>query len=278
MNLIVTYIYPKALSYFADFIDSINRQDCNNFKLLIFNDGVDYPQQYFTALKISHTFVGVSNKGINAIRYFSIDYLRQRKDIDKIIFQDIDDMASNNRYSCLINLLDKYDLVCNDLIPFTNDKKDRNSGIWKNKIEDLYQFTYKDIRRYNFVGLGNTAIRHSILKDPVNFNENVIAYDWFLFYQLMKKSNCRAVFTSECYTLYRQHESNIAGASTILDTNRLPHIFNVKTQHYLALIKTGHSELEEDLADLEYKKKKINHYKKTYPNKSLFWWEETEVI
>ncbi|MCO5229804.1 MAG: hypothetical protein M9958_01480 [Chitinophagales bacterium] len=276
-NIVVTYIYPEAINFFNEFIDSINNQSCKNFEVFIFNDGVSGSNQYFNSLNVAYYLIDVNGRTINSIRDFSIQYIKDRKDIGKIIFQDIDDLPSGNRFEKLIEILDNHMLVCNDLLPFNNNIKAKQS-IWVERIKNLFSFNRDFIRDFNIVGLGNTAIRHSLLDNEIMYSKEVLAYDWFLFYQLMRKSNCQAVFTSECLTLYRQHEYNIAGVTMDIDIDRMRHVVSVKELHYRALLDLGFEELNDEFEKLEKQKERLQNFSKIKLNIPLYWWEETEYL
>src|SRR5690349_6133769 len=110
---IVTYIYPNAMAYLSQLAKSIRDQTLNNFGLILFNDGVDAPEQYFNDLNIPVKVVAASGSPLE-IRFSSLETLRT-DEASFFIFQDADDQMSQNRVEVVCQKLSKYDLVVNDL-------------------------------------------------------------------------------------------------------------------------------------------------------------------
>ncbi|WP_333601467.1 hypothetical protein, partial [Flavobacterium sp.] len=127
------------------------------------------------------------------------------------------------------------------------------------------------------VGLGNTAIRRELLDYEIKFTEEEpLALDWFIFYQLLKKSKEEGIFVNTCTTIYRQHFHNLAGLGEFSE-KRLQHAINVKKVHYNALIAIGF-DFDTELKEVEAIEKKQRKDLKITIEQPLFWWEETEFI
>ena len=276
-NVLVTYIYPQAIDYIENFVESINLQTCNNFKLIVFNDGMLDASKHFKNSLFEYEIIPTKANNPASVRAASLEYLSANEKIKKIVFQDIDDFSSKNRMEVLLNALESYSLVCNDLTTF-NITGIIEEHTWAQRLKETYHFQWNFIRNKNIVGLGNTGIRSSVLKQAIHHSNEVIAFDWFLFYQLMKLTNLTAAFTSQCQTLYRQHESNIAGVTSQVGKERLAHVFNVKKKHFTELVNFGFAELNTELETLESKKDQIKNVQNLLVTKPLFWWEETELL
>lgn len=275
-NILVTYAYPGAVPYINDFIHSVNNQVYKNFKVVVFNDGVVDAEIYFEELQNDFDVINLDASNVGAIRAKSMEYLATQSNINKIVFQDIDDKLSNNRMQIVLDALDSFQLVCNDLSTF--DDFGITPSIWEKRLGDTFNFGAQFIANKNIVGLGNTAVQSSLIRQHFKHSDLIIAYDWFLFYQWMKLTNCTGVFTTKCQTLYRQHQHNIAGAKNNVSKEKLLQIFNVKSMHYSELIRLGFKELNTEMAVLQNKKEKIKNISFIETTSPPFWWEETELL
>jgi hypothetical protein len=274
-NLLVTFIYPNAVRFLDDFIKSINLQTTKNFNVLIFNDGVLDGDFFFKKLNIDYQFIDV--KGTPAeIRYEAFRFLKSSSAV-KIIFQDSDDIMSANRMETCINYLDVNFLVCNDLDLIDNEGNLISVNVWSSRLKNNFLFNYNWIKKFNIVGLGNTAIRKELLNQDMQYSRREpLATDWFLFYQLLEKSKKQGIFVNSCKTLYRQHIDNIAGLGAI-NEKRLNQAVRVKKSHYEALIDIGY-DFKKELVEVEKIEEKQEKSIKINVKQPLFWWEETEII
>lgn len=275
-SVLVTYIYPEAIKFISDFVRSINAQIGSNFKLIIFNDGVVDAEIYFRELQNDIQVINLNVSNAGTVRAMSMEYLAAQSSIDKIVFQDIDDKLSDNRMQVALDALDSFQLVCNDLSTF--DDFGVTPSIWEKRLGDAFNFDVQFISNKNIVGLGNSAVQCSLLRQQFKHSDSVIAYDWFLFYQWMKQANSTGVFTTQCQTLYRQHQNNIAGAGNMVSKEKLLHVLNVKNRHYSELIRFGFHELKTEMAALQNKKEQIENTSIIQSTTSLFWWEATELL
>ncbi len=270
---VVTYLYPQAIAYLPELIQSINSQENATFSLIIFNDGVIDPKQFFFQSKAKPIIYDVKGTPTE-IRIHSLSVLKALS-FDSYVFIDADDQMTPNRVSSVISYLQSNALVVNDLALSNSEGAITTSATWAARITNGFKFRADYIKKKNIVGFGNTGIRRTILLTEINY-QNVIASDWYVFYQLMAKGNLEAIFTTDCQTIYRQHENNVAGIREV-DSNRVEYVIGVKKAHYQALIKEGYSLSSEynELLEFEQKasKKKLNRLPL---QRSLFWWEETE--
>jgi glycosyltransferase involved in cell wall biosynthesis len=271
---VVTYLYPQAILYLPQLIRSINNQEHTSFSLIVFNDGVNDLQPFFFQSKVQPTIYDV-NGTPTEIRIYSLSVLKNLP-FDNYVFIDADDQMTPNRVKCLASYLQKHPLVVNDLSLSNNEGAIVAPATWANRIANRFMFNEDFIKKKNIVGFGNTAIRRTVLSTNVNYH-SVIASDWYIFYQLIAKGDFQVIFTSDCQTIYRQHENNVAGIREV-DGNRIKYVIEVKKAHYEALIKEGYELTIEYNEMLEFEqntsKKNLN---KLSLHESLFWWEETEL-
>lgn len=276
-NAVVTYIFENARPFINDFIDSINTQLNKDFELIIFNDNALNIENCFKRLEIKYSIVNINASNPCAVRNNSIKFLRNIDDLEKIIFQDIDDKMSINRTEVLLSKLNYYSLVCNDLTLF-NTEGILSENIWQNKLGKNFKFNYQKIKGQNIVGLGNTAITRNVLNINYHHNDEVYAYDWFLFYQWMKQLEVDSLFTSECQTLYRQYDENSAGITTKITDERINYVFKVKEAQYNSLINLGYLEFIPLYNSLILKRMNKSNYSTFMVLEYPLWWEETELI
>ncbi|PTX42606.1 glycosyl transferase family 2 [Christiangramia gaetbulicola] len=271
-TVLVTYIYPEAVKFFPDFIKTVNEQTNQNFTIHIFNDGVKNVKKFFHGLSGGVEITNLEGS-ISEIRFKSLEILKNSKS-DFIIFQDIDDLMSKNRIQITLKLLENRALVCNDLSLFSKGEI-KETNIWQKRLGKIFEFNYKFLEDKNIVGFGNTAIRRELLNFDLKISNTPIAVDWFVFYQILLKHQQTVLFTSECTTIYRQHEDNIIGITDDLSTERQLTILNGKIAHYKALNEIGinfSSDLEK-IEDLNERLKISNNIHKK-PNTEAFWWEQ----
>ena len=276
MVTVVTYIYPSAVRYINDFISSLSNQTFSQFKLLVFNDGVENPHIFFSKFKNSIEIINVY-ASISKIRFDSFVIL-QNYDTDFFVFLDVDDTMSKNRLEICRGYLDKYDLVCNDLNIIDSDGNVKAYSQWKERLGDEFEFDHRFLFDKNILGFTNTAIKKELLAHIIVEYEKITAVDWFIFFQLLYQSRATAIFTSKCLSNYRQHEHNIGGIGNI-DKARILYVLRVKKAHYLALAHLG-IDTDNYLAELVEQEKKVTTYINNNSSKTvgMFWWEETKYL
>jgi hypothetical protein len=141
--------------------------------------------------------------GINFCKYEEYEYL---------IFGDSDDYFSDNRVELSLSVLNKNDIVVNDVSLF-DDNCVYETMYMSNRLEDNSKISYEYIKNKNIFGLSNTAIKLDILEEVV-FDEGIIAVDWELYRGLLK-DGCSAIFTNEMITYYRQYKDNTVGLQVV---------------------------------------------------------------
>lgn len=267
-NTIVTYIYPGCESDIKKFVNACNDAE-GDFSVTAFNDGLVNAAVLFKDLLIDFKIIDIEGS-INAIRHKSFNILKNLS-YQNFIFQDIDDTFSTNRVIVCDKLLNTYDIVICDLnIVFPNGENINN--YWKNRITEGELVNVNNILDYNFLGLGNTAITKKILEINTSLDVDVIAYDWFYFYQILSTNKFKVIFTSKCNINYYQHANNTAGLNKNIDNERIQYVKNVKLKHYSALLKIGYNEVFDAYSKI--KTLKIIDTNMPKVKGELFWWEE----
>lgn len=271
---LVTYLYPSVLSYLPELISCIDNQTAEKFEVIFFNDGVKNldKNSIFNRIKLPFHIYNLSGS-LAEIRYRSFEIL-SNLDYENIIFQDADDLMTENRIERLIYYLKSHDLVVNDLDLIFEKGDVISKNFWSGRLSNETFFDSTFILDKNIVGLGNSSIKKDLLTLPFKKSDYVIAVDWFFFYQLLKLSNAEGVFINSGRTLYRQHRMNTVGITKV-NENRIEQAKRVKEIHYRELIKIGYDfefQLSKLLSVDTIRTNRINN------NKHHFWWEETEYL
>lgn len=275
---LVLYVYSGLEKYLDDLIDSINNQTIKGFDIIIFNDNLNNLNQLFSNIQVQYTVIKVEGT-INEIRFNSIsDIIKLGAEF--IIFQDADDFMAKNRIEENVKALRSYDLVVNDLTLVNENAQIIENAYWAKRLGNGFEFDEKFLRDKNIVGLGNTAMKKSLLKETrLNFSPFPLAFDWFLFYQIFKLNNLKALFITNTTTYYRQHQGNVAGMKK-LDIPRLNHVLNVKNAHYNALSDLGFDFKKEllQLKRIQVAMIDFLEFNSDLKNFNLLWWEETNNL
>lgn len=270
-NALATVVYPAAQEFWNEFIQSINDQSFQDFDLVVINDGCNIkniePNRRRTILLNA---IG----DISENRQQLIDYLCD-EGYENVIFADTDDLFSLNRIEIIIELLQKYDLVANELVPFDSHKKGEPSFskvLGQSKDIDLSFVLDK-----NIFGLSNTGCKVNWLKG-IKIERNLIAIDWFIFTNILLKG-AKACFTTKAQTLYRQWGNNTIGMGQQQKQKIITGI-KAKYLHFVAMkpynnyyteqikwISILYNKLENGDID-EY----IDQILK-FENESIIWWE-----
>lgn len=275
--VLVSYIYPVAKKYLRSFVDSLNKQNCNDFDVILFNDGATISEDDLEELSPSFQIIDSKHKSIPNIRFDSFHFLTDQG-YEYVIFQDIDDGMSTNRVEQTISGLTLDPIVCNDL-SISKDGKIIAANVWSHRMEHGFNFDQDFLADKNIIGLGNSGVRSEVLKTKIIRDNNIWATDWFVFYQFLNNGKLKGSFLHDCTTIYNQHEQNTAGLSNELTFESIYKATMVKKRHYSALVKF-YPNLNKELERLDAFEKTLENYKNKNIklNKFPFWWEETEMI
>ena len=281
-TVIFSVIFPGNLPFFESFLKSLANQSEKRFSLALAVDNVPDIQEHIKEYQkhFPIKYLGVSGS-IASVRRQGIEWLLSMP-IEKVIFADTDDLLSADRVKVCKKLLDNHPVIVSDLYPFANETDFPEKGFWQVRMQDMELFSFESILNYNFVGLGNSAVRKEIIS-TVEIPDSIKVVDWFLFSQWLRKTNARGVFTHEGPMMYRQHEANMSGVKK-LTVQRLFNIIEVKKIHYENSDDVLFSKqlkrlyaLEKELKnDSDYLNAAIENLNRKPVN--FYWWEETEYI
>jgi hypothetical protein len=279
---IFSVIFPGNLPYFDYFLESLTQQSDQDFELFLLCDhipGIDdrlekYKQRFPIVMHhLTGSIAGVREKGLDMILHSSYQY---------IVFADTDDILGPQRVANAVAALEQAPIAVTDPALIDEKGKILQKQLWSGRIADQTLFDRHFIENSNVVGLGNAAIRLEILK-PVSLPDDLVAVDWYLFYNLMHDLQCVFIHDGGCF--YRQHQTNTVGASGI-SSNKLRHVVNTKAIHFKHLAAKDeyfepHFQRHQRLADrIAIDKVFLDTSIETLTNQSIpyFWWEETEYI
>jgi glycosyltransferase involved in cell wall biosynthesis len=277
-----TVVYPGCEDHLGRFMQSVEEQDTDQFELLVLNDGLpDFERFTNITKKLIHEYP-VSGS-IAKIREQGIDLLLESS-YEKIVFADADDYFSSNRMRTAASALEKTDIYVNDLTTVDENGTILTPNYFSKRLNNEFVITNDYILQKNIMGLGNSAVRKSVL-DKTDIPDSTIAVDWLIFTdQLLKGAS--AHFNNDCVTFYLQHDQNSAGLKN-LTPERLIRALEVQIQNanYFAEVSAGHmkwlSNLEKLKTHLSKSDESINHWlnrlEKQLPDYP-FWWEEIKIL
>lgn len=205
----LTTVFPENEKFLKPFFNSLNKQTYKNYDLIIVNDNfknINFYKNFYSNLNIidinsSNTPAKNWEVGIN----YCID-----QNYDVLVFGDSDDYFKDNRIEKSLEFLKKSDVVVSDLSLFNyNGIYEKN--YLSNRLKNLDIIDFEFIKDKNIFGMTNTAVRLKGI-EKVSFGKKIIAVDWHFFKRMLKKG-CKAIFTNETESFYRQHKNNTAGLS-----------------------------------------------------------------
>jgi len=281
-TVLFTVIYPGCEPYLEQFFNSVNAQDTDSFELMVLNDGLETLEKYTGGLQNRIEEIPVSGS-IADVRRRGIQLLMDRP-FDTIVFADADDYISSDRVRRSAKALDRYDIYINDLTTVTHNKKTITKNYLSKRLNDPFEVSTDFILKKNIIGLGNTSVRRSALRD-IPIPSGTIAVDWMIFTDMLLRG-ASAIFKSDSVSYYRQHGENTAGLKN-LSVEKITRGVTVQVQNasFFAdrsnLHKNHLNKLLELKAFLADNSHNINVYKQKVeeilPNYPL-WWEEIQTL
>ncbi len=235
--VLVTVFYEQARMYIQDFLDSLNKQTCKNFDVLIANDRLNNAEEFSFPAKLNFEFIK-TNSSISENRRCLIKQAIKRG-YKYIIFSDCDDTFSVERVEVLSQLLKHNEIVVNDLNLIDDELNTIEDGYFSHRFKNSDLIDEKVIQSGNILGMSNTAVCSEILNDaPGLITGDSIAFDWYFWASLMF-DNYKAYFTNDTRTNYRIHDENTAGLPQTLNAENVIKGISVKCQHYELMSEFG---------------------------------------
>lgn len=272
----LTWIYPKAIPFFDDYLESINNQSTFNIDLYYINNGLNESDltAFIEKISVKYNLKVIStdssdhiyNKVINSIIHLKENHY------DYLIFGDVDDVFSDNRFAEYINAFDdKFTVFYNNLYDL-----EHKSEIFK---EELPRHVSLDtIKCRNFLGMSNTAINLNNVSVnrmlQIEWRE-LDVFDWF-FYSILLGQDKVGICVSNAKTFYRIHNSNQVGRPCFSSRDSLINALKVILNHNINLEKylLGYSSNQTELEYILEKITKISHVDLVIINgKCKYWWD-----
>jgi glycosyltransferase involved in cell wall biosynthesis len=230
MNTAVfSVVYPGIDDYFAEFLASLSRQSNKNFTLFLINDGLSNLAEFLQRADLEVNVQDAGEGSPAKLRKTGIQWIME-SGADAIVFADADDTFAENRVEISCSILDKHDLVFNELI-LTGQGGVDGTPMLGTHFREGEVVDSAGIRTANSMGLSNTAIR--VKSIPASFKhipDHLIAFDW-AFFALCLHAGLKGIFSSRTATYYRQHGNNLANPCSLEEAQILRGV-QVKSDHY----------------------------------------------
>lgn len=266
---ILTAAFPMDDKYVEDYFQSLVNQTDKQFDIILLNDGFEKISNFIPESIKFKTFIIGSAENPVKNREKLLSYALETG-YDYVIWADLDDFFSSNRVSSVKKLIDKHDIVVNEIIPFEVDKDiNNNKGVISQVLEDKEIISMEKLLHSNVIGLSNSAMALDLIRDGICLPD-VIAVDWYLYSCLLYKG-AKVVFTNSAFTYYRQYDGNLVG----WDSKHLKKCLDVRNRHYyhMSMLSPKFEKLfienKNLILDLNNKCRK---YKVIIPEDAL-WWE-----
>lgn len=278
--------YPGLENFLDAYLASLKHQSSGDFEILLANDGFEEIQHYLRKHSLEARTRVLEMNGSPASIRRKLTIYAQNTEADYFIFTDCDDVLDENRVEESRSLLERYDIVVNDLCVTDEELKIKFPHYLSNRMDDGEKFEMLDLVDSNFMGLTNTSCSRKVLQTSSAFtNFEVIAFDW-LFWSIALFLNHTAVFTNKTSSKYRMYGGNLAGLPQKVGAESIDFGLRVKQLHYKALLENNISEsvfrdklyqMEEMICSEnrtcvyeEITKKENRHYP--------FWWENVRHV
>ncbi len=272
-------VYPGAMEFLDDFLDSWSAQGESDFTLCLVNDGVDDLDRHLAGRGLS-VRVGRSSGTPAALRSWGIGWCLEQG-FEIIILGDCDDTFDPDRVAVARRWLGRgYDIVANELQVFGPGNRAPRPWLGP-RLGDGREITLADITHGNMLGLSNCAVRAAALDgEHEDIPPHLPAFDWPWFSALLA-GGARAVFTDQCATGYRQHPGNLVGRAG-LEPAAVIKAVEVKaaTYDYLATLGRDYVNLAACFGGLRQRLRQDDSFQQRYlaqvrrqADPDGFWWE-----
>jgi hypothetical protein len=222
--------------FVKDFLESVFKQTNQNFELLILSDDVDNIKEIFDKYNFGEKIIHLES---NVKKLTPIQLRKELINIsydmgaDFLIFSDFDESVANNRVDEILTYIKKYNFVFNDFFVVDeklNKIKDKSFFEIRNVPDHLMD--WRDIKLFNYVGLGSLAINLSSYDfKSIIIPDYIIAVDWFLVTKVLVDGGC-GMKLSNTFANYRQHNNSFVGFNFSLNKEKLSQGLRVKENHY----------------------------------------------
>ena len=231
--------YAGLENFLDPYLASLKHQSSGDFEILLANDGFEEIQHYLRKHSLETRARVLEMNGSPASIRRELTIHAQHTGADYFIFTDCDDVLDENRVEESRSLLERYDIVVNDLCVTDEELTIKFPNYLSNRMNDGKELAILDLVDSNFMGLTNTSCSRKVLQSSSSFtNFDVIAFDW-LFWSIALSLNHTAVFTNKTSTKYRVYCGNIAGLPQTVGAESIDFGLRVKHLHYKSLLENN---------------------------------------
>lgn len=276
--------------FMKDYLVSVFNQTDQNFDLLLVLDDliVEVIKEYivrYNKNKKNNIFIQ------NFKDYTPIELRKKQIDLaysfgyDILILSDFDENVAYNRVEEVSKYIYEYAFAFNDfyIVDQNLNRLAEKSFFTTREIPKVV--SYKDILKFNFIGLGSLALNLKFFDyKKIKFPKEIIAFDWYLVTMVLM-SGSSGIALYDTYANYRQHNNSLVGFDFKLDKKKLNQGIAVKLAHYGILMKYNNifSDLYDDMIELkEYIKNcgadaYINFINTNFDTNKFCWWENIKT-
>lgn len=215
----ITVIVPvyNVERYIGKCVDSLLKQDYNDFEVLLIDDGsTDLSSKICDDFANKYKNVSVYHKkngGLSDARNYGI----KRATGDYLSFVDSDDVVKEDFLSFLYNNIVKYDVdisACGFCHLYENGKTNNI-----NFKEIAKKYNRNEAQKYlNVIGYFNVSVCNKLfnrnLFEDIRFPKGKKSEDWFIMYKLIDKAG-GLYYDSDVKYLYRQRAGSITKSQNI---------------------------------------------------------------
>lgn len=224
---VLSVVYPGLESYLPDFLASLSAQTDDKFTLYLINDSFLKSGATLEYERLDVRVMDASGSPAS-LRKLGIQWLAQ-EGAEIVVFADADDTFAKDRIEISKKVLERCDVVFNELILF-GSKIDSPIPLLGNRFDEGYKVTPESLRSANCIGMSNSAMRMDISFGLEEIPDDIVPFDWALF-SLIAHSGFNILFTKRTNTNYRQHENNQASPLELSDRQILTGV-KVKKDHF----------------------------------------------
>lgn len=267
---VASVVFEEALSFLEDFIVSLQKQNCQEFDVLLINDNIPM-DILIDRLKTDNMSLADKIRIVDKSKHRLLPFELRIELLfealaggtELLILLDCDDMARSDRVSEVVKQYDeKYDFYYNDIFLFNG----MNAMPRLPDITDNIGY----LLEHNYLGFSNCAINMKhVKKDFIESlrEGNTSIFDWYLFSRMLL-SGMTGRHIDKTGTYYRIYANNIAGIPQYT-INELEKERKIKLKHYFLLQKydARYRKLIEIYENLDLCKYSIETEKKRY-----YWW------
>ena len=220
-------LFPGCEPFLADYLRSIREQTDQNFSIMLLNDGVKGADTKVIENLIGFGLEILSGAGSPANNRVKLINRCIDAGFKKIIFSDVDDVMAPNRAEVVNSLLERHDLVVNDLHLISENGEVIRPEVVSSRLGNQRAFEFEDLVEKNFCGMTNMSFCAPI-SGEIRVPRHAVAVDWLIASQLLLNGR-QGLFTSSTTTGYRQHSGNVAGIGA---SHNLVKIDKVRKAHF----------------------------------------------